>query len=158
MDLRYISFKKPQPKHIYNSITAMGCRQCLPFSFVQLKGKHCRKLHCHNGVVDTFGHRDLDLGYPFLQLISLVQSSISNPAMPSILCTIFTIIFLTTTMPYCIPIWHLIPVIKTYFKYIDKNASKENPKVLQGLNATFLSFLETIQGEIESLLLRACIY
>ena len=35
--------------------TAMGCRQCLPLSVVQLKGKHCRKLHCCNGVVDTFG-------------------------------------------------------------------------------------------------------
>ena len=35
-------------------ITAMGCRQCLPLSVVQLKGKHCRKHHCHNGVVDTF--------------------------------------------------------------------------------------------------------
>ena len=32
----------------------MGCRQCLlP---VQLKGKDCWKSHCHNGVVDTFGH------------------------------------------------------------------------------------------------------
>ena len=28
-----------------------GCRQCLP-----LKGKHCRKPHCRNGVVDMFGH------------------------------------------------------------------------------------------------------
>ena len=35
-------------------ITAMGCRQCLSLSVVQLKGKHCRKPHCHNGVVDTF--------------------------------------------------------------------------------------------------------
>ena len=34
-------------------ITAMGCRQCLPLSVVQLKGKHCQKPHCHNGVVDT---------------------------------------------------------------------------------------------------------
>jgi hypothetical protein len=36
----------------------MGCRQCLPLSVVQLKGKHCRKPHCRNGVVDTFwqGH------------------------------------------------------------------------------------------------------
>ena len=34
----------------------MGCQQCLPFSVVQLKGKHCRKSHCRNGVVDTFGH------------------------------------------------------------------------------------------------------
>ena len=33
-------------------VTAMGCRQCLPLSVVQLKGKHCRKLHCCNGVVD----------------------------------------------------------------------------------------------------------
>ena len=31
-------------------ITAMGGRQCLPLSVVQLKGKHCR-----NGIVDTFG-------------------------------------------------------------------------------------------------------
>ena len=37
-------------------ITAMGCRQCLPLSVVQLKGKHCWKPHCRNGVVDTFGH------------------------------------------------------------------------------------------------------
>jgi hypothetical protein len=36
-------------------IAAMGCQQCLPLSVVQLKGKHCRKSHCRNGVVDTFG-------------------------------------------------------------------------------------------------------
>ena len=36
-------------------ITAMGCRQCLPLSVVQLKGKHCQKPHCRNGVVGTFG-------------------------------------------------------------------------------------------------------
>ena len=35
-------------------ITAMGCRQCLPLSVVELKGKDCRKPHCRNGVVDTF--------------------------------------------------------------------------------------------------------
>ena len=40
-------------------ITAMGCRQCFPLSVVQLKGKHCQKLHCRNGVVDTFGLSDL---------------------------------------------------------------------------------------------------
>ena len=40
-------------------ITAMGFRQCLPLSVVQLKGKHCRKPHCCNGVVDTFRHCDL---------------------------------------------------------------------------------------------------
>ena len=32
-------------------ITAMGCRQCLPLSAVQLKGKHCRKPNCRNGVL-----------------------------------------------------------------------------------------------------------
>ena len=32
----------------------MGCRQCLPLSVVQLKGKHCQKPHYRNGVVDTF--------------------------------------------------------------------------------------------------------
>ena len=36
-------------------ITAMGCRQCLALSVVQLKGKHCQKPHFRNGVVDTFG-------------------------------------------------------------------------------------------------------
>ena len=36
-------------------ITAMGCQQCLPLSVVQLKGKHCRKPHCRNGVVGIFG-------------------------------------------------------------------------------------------------------
>ena len=46
------------PECIYNSHnTVMGCRQCLPLSVVQLKGKHCRKPHCRNGVVDTFGQK-----------------------------------------------------------------------------------------------------
>ena len=45
----------PCPNVSTTPITAMGCRQCLPSSVVQLKGKHCRKTHCHNGVVDTFG-------------------------------------------------------------------------------------------------------
>ena len=31
----------------------MGCRQCLPLSGLQLKGKHCRKPHCCNGVVEN---------------------------------------------------------------------------------------------------------
>ena len=34
----------------------MGCWQCLPLGVVQLKGEHCTKPHCHNDVVDTFGH------------------------------------------------------------------------------------------------------
>ena len=32
-----------------------GCWQYLPFSVVQLKGKHCGKPHCCTGVVDTLG-------------------------------------------------------------------------------------------------------
>ena len=43
-----------RPEHIYNSHYSMGCRQCSSLSVVQLKGKHCRKPHCCNGVVDTF--------------------------------------------------------------------------------------------------------
>ena len=38
-----------------SSLTVMGCWQCSPLILVELKGKHCGKLHCHNGVVDTFG-------------------------------------------------------------------------------------------------------
>ena len=44
-------------------ITAMGCRQCLPLSVVQLKGKHCRKHHCRSGsfwLVKKFQFCDLD--------------------------------------------------------------------------------------------------
>ena len=36
-------------------ITTMGCRQCLPISVFQLKGKHCWKPYCCVGVVGTFG-------------------------------------------------------------------------------------------------------
>ena len=36
-------------------IMAMECRQCLSLSVFQLKGKHFRKLHCRNEVVDTLG-------------------------------------------------------------------------------------------------------
>jgi hypothetical protein len=51
----------------------MGCRQCLPLSVVQLKGKHCRKPHCRNGVVDTFRHR---------QSIKGPQTSVSSTYIP----------------------------------------------------------------------------
>ena len=37
-------------------IMAMGCCHCLPPSVVQLKGKHCQKTHCRNGVVGMFEH------------------------------------------------------------------------------------------------------
>ena len=50
-------FLQPSRNVSTTPITAMGCRQCLPLSVVQLKGKHCQKKpHCRNGVVDTFGH------------------------------------------------------------------------------------------------------
>ena len=51
---------EPQcPNASTTPITAMGCRQCLHLSVVQLKGKHCRKPHCRNGVVGTFQHGQL---------------------------------------------------------------------------------------------------
>jgi hypothetical protein len=62
-------------------ILATGCRQCLPLSVVQLKGKHCRKPHCHNGVVDTFGPSALLQQQRVLaqvDLIALCQSKITN--------------------------------------------------------------------------------
>ena len=42
------------PECIYNSHCGNGVPAMLPFSVVQLKGKHCRKPHCRNGIVDTF--------------------------------------------------------------------------------------------------------
>ena len=53
-------------------ITAMGCRQCLPLSVVQLKGKHCRKPRCRNGVVDTFGRVRQKLYNRFQMFVSSV--------------------------------------------------------------------------------------
>ena len=52
-------------------ITAMGCRQCLPLSVVQLKDKHCQKTHCHkvmgfqicSGHGSWFGYRRDNTGY-----------------------------------------------------------------------------------------------
>ena len=48
-------------------ITAMGWEQCFPISVVQLKGKHCRKPHCRNGVVDMFGQGPWSLCRHYLQ-------------------------------------------------------------------------------------------
>ena len=42
------------PKDIY-SVCTVTFKQCLPLIVIQLKGKHFRKPHCRNGVVDTFG-------------------------------------------------------------------------------------------------------
>ena len=53
LDIKML-FSEASPNVSTTPITAMGCQQCLPFSVVQLKGKHCRKPHCRNGVVDTF--------------------------------------------------------------------------------------------------------
>ena len=38
---------KLSPNIFTTTITAIGCRQCLPLIVVQLKGKHCPKPHCH---------------------------------------------------------------------------------------------------------------
>ena len=48
------------PERIYNShysngVPAMFSKHCLPLSVVELKGDHCQKPHCRNGVVDTLG-------------------------------------------------------------------------------------------------------
>ena len=51
----YSKEKKPGPNVSTTPIKAMGCRQCLLLSAVQMKGKHCQKPHCRNGDVDTFG-------------------------------------------------------------------------------------------------------
>ena len=48
--------KDSKPERIYNPITALcGFRQCLPFSWTTLRGKHCRHSIAIMGVVDTFG-------------------------------------------------------------------------------------------------------
>ena len=47
---------KTLPERIYNPIMAMGFRQCLPFSWSKLRGKHCQHPIAVMGVVDTFGH------------------------------------------------------------------------------------------------------
>ena len=54
----------PCPKLSTTPITAMGYQQCLPLSVVQVKGKHCHKPHCHNGVVDTFGPWGISVSGP----------------------------------------------------------------------------------------------
>ena len=71
------------PNVFTTPITAMRCWQCLPLSVVQLKGKLCRKPHCRNGVVDTFGHiliatcNCLRLRYRFFQSFEGVTEIIS---------------------------------------------------------------------------------
>jgi hypothetical protein len=75
-------------------IMAMGCRQCLPLSVVQLKGKHCRKPHCRNGVVDTFGPRDmLDHELPSLSPVSIVLAIDESQCNAFILVLYLTLFF-----------------------------------------------------------------
>ena len=50
-------------------ITAMGCRQCLSLSVVQLKGKHCRHPIAVMGVVNTFGLNHFVRVVPFPKYI-----------------------------------------------------------------------------------------
>ena len=47
-------YPKALPECIYNSHYSNGVPAMLPLSVVQLKGKHYQKVHCRNGVVDTF--------------------------------------------------------------------------------------------------------
>ena len=58
-------------------ITAMGCQQNLPLSVVQQKGKHCRKPHCLNGVVDSF-RLSMDGGHVAKKRIFSIQFLIQN--------------------------------------------------------------------------------
>ena len=74
-------YTKDCPNVSTTPIMAMGCRQCLPLSVVQLKGKHCR-----NGVVDTLGHcfemhqHDdvLKVGSSFLPLLPAVYAMLTE--------------------------------------------------------------------------------
>ena len=50
VNFKYKKTSQQGPNVSITPITAMGCRQCLSLSVVQLKGKHC----C-NGAVDTLG-------------------------------------------------------------------------------------------------------
>ena len=43
-----------KPERIYNPLRQWGFRQCLPFSWTTLRGKHCRHPIAVMGVVDTF--------------------------------------------------------------------------------------------------------
>ena len=51
----FVGSHMSKPELSTTPVKAMGCLQCLPLSVVQLRGKHYRKPHCRNGVVDTFG-------------------------------------------------------------------------------------------------------
>ena len=65
----------------------MGCWQCLPLSVVHLKGKHCRKPHCHNGVVDAFGHKHHPLIIVYFNCANIIYQNLFT--LQSILFFIF---------------------------------------------------------------------
>ena len=49
---------QPRPQVIYNSYYNNGVLAMFTSQFyLKLKGKHCRKSHCHDWVVDHFGHK-----------------------------------------------------------------------------------------------------
>ena len=56
-EMKIPPFRKGDSSNVSTTpITEMGCRQSLPLVVVELKGKHCWKSHCRNGVEDMFGH------------------------------------------------------------------------------------------------------
>ena len=47
-----------QPQRIYNSHYCNGVPAMFTSQYyLKLRGKHCRKPHCRNGVVDMLGHK-----------------------------------------------------------------------------------------------------
>ena len=78
----------PCPNVSTTPIMAIGCRQCLPLSVVQLKGKHCQKTHCCNGVVDTFR----PCGIRFYQSTTWQQFLVLNLGKPYLSCFILNLL------------------------------------------------------------------
>ena len=58
------------------NVSKLPLRQCLSLSVVQLKGKHCRKPHCRNGVVDMFRQFTMHLSVTaFIEYLWLVKQA-----------------------------------------------------------------------------------
>ena len=55
MKAKFFFHCKKQKLDLAQKYLQLPLWQCLPRSVVQLKGKHFRKPHCHNGIVDMFG-------------------------------------------------------------------------------------------------------
>ena len=105
----------------------MGCQQCLPLSVVQLKSKHCRKPHCHNGVVDMFGPgHSLYLDNRYL-IPSLSSCRSEGPECPQrLLCQANQDIFSRG---------HVIPSVMTYLSNLVMSIMVENTKTSEMLLA-----------------------